>query len=227
MVYSLLSLRFDFFVLMPLRIILAIIISYLLGSIPFAYLLGRVRGVDLRKSGSGNVGATNAFRVLGPGWGAVALILDILKGVICPTLIAEYVLRNQDLSGAMMLRIVLALSVVAGHNWTIFLGFKGGKGVATSLGVFVGLSFISASLRQSLIAGIVVWAVVFLGSGFVSLASIAAAAAFPVFMLTYKSAGELSILSAFLSIFIILRHKANIYRLLHNKENCFRIFKKH
>ena len=105
--------------------------AYLIGSIPVAYIFGRVlKGLDIREHGSGNMGATNAFRVLGKGPGTMVLILDILKGIIPVTLLANVFGLRDALS-----LVIISVAAVAGHNWTVFLGFKGGKGMATSLGI--------------------------------------------------------------------------------------------
>ncbi|HDZ76626.1 MAG TPA: glycerol-3-phosphate 1-O-acyltransferase [Candidatus Omnitrophica bacterium] len=205
-----------------LKLILGIISSYLIGAIPFAYLFGRIcKGIDIRKYGSGNVGATNAFRVLGPILGIAALLCDISKGFICPTLIANYAVNTIDSSWVLSFRILLGVSAVCGHNWTLFLRFKGGKGVATSLGVIIGLAIIIAPLRIIILLTLVSWVLIFLGTGFVSLASISAACLFPILNITFNTPKELLALSLGLCLFIILRHKSNIYRLLHKQESRF------
>lgn len=204
------------------KIILSLFVSYLLGSIPCAYFLGKIfKGIDIRKHGSGNVGATNAFRVLGPLFGTVALIFDVAKGLVCPTLIADYLAMADNFSWGLSLRIILGLTAVIGHNWTIFLKFRGGKGVATSLGVVIGLATMSYSLAIVLLFLILTWLAVFLATGFVSLSSIFSALLVPVFMIIFNVPNELLILGLFLSFFIIFRHKPNIYRLLHKEEHRF------
>lgn len=205
-----------------LRIILGLLISYLIGSIPSVYILGRVfKGIDIRKHGSGNIGATNAFRVLGPVFGISALIFDIAKGVACPTLIADNLALADSHHLGMALRIIFGLTAVAGHNWTVFLNFRGGKGVATSLGVIIGLAIIAQPLKIALFFIILTWITIFLISGFVSLASIISAVLFPILMVIYRSPPELAVLSIILAVFIIFRHNSNIYRLLHHQEHRF------
>ena len=195
-----------------------IIISYLLGSIPFAYLLGRIlKGIDIRKFGSGNVGATNAFRVLGPSWGIIVLILDTLKGVISVTWVANFFLIYWDHSG-IVLRIIFGIACICGHNWTLFLRFKGGKGVATSLGVLAGLGVAVIELRFILFLVFLVWLVTFLILRFVSVASVLSAISLPIFMLIFHQSKELLILSIVLAIFIIIRHKKNLLGLLRGQE---------
>ncbi|MBU2222377.1 MAG: glycerol-3-phosphate acyltransferase, partial [Candidatus Omnitrophica bacterium] len=130
-----------------LWIIPALLVSYLIGSIPTAYIFAKVlKGIDIRKTGSGNVGATNAARILGKKTAIVILSLDILKGLLpvifLGDLISPQVGLNQE-----VLRIMLGFSSIAGHNWTIFLGFRGGKGIATTLGVLLGLTVRLAGLK--------------------------------------------------------------------------------
>ncbi len=204
------------------KIILSLFVSYLLGSIPCAYFLGKIfKGIDIRKHGSGNVGATNAFRVLGPLFGTIALIFDVAKGLVCPTLIAGYLAMADNLSWGLALRILLGLTAVLGHNWTIFLNFRGGKGVATGLGVVIGLATVSNSLVIVLVLLILTWLAVFLATGFVSLSSVFSAILVPVFMVIFNLPKELLIMGLVLSSFIVFRHKPNIYRLLHKEEHRF------
>ena len=129
------------------------VFAYLIGSIPVAYIFGRVlKGIDIREHGSGNMGATNAFRVLGKGPGMVVLILDIIKGIIPVTLLANAFGLGDALS-----LVIIAVAAVAGHNWTVFLGFKGGKGMATSLGVLIGLAIQFQGLRIILLLVTMTW----------------------------------------------------------------------
>lgn len=203
-----------------MALICAIIISYLIGSIPTAYIFGRLlKGVDIRKRGSGNVGATNAFRVLGAGFGIVVLLLDALKGLVCVAGLADYVLARGFTLNPLMLRVVLGLTAVAGHNWTVFLNFKGGKGMAVTLGVLVGLSIKFPVLRIILLAEIALWLAVFFSSRIVSLASIVSAIAFPIFFIIFKQPPYLILMSFILSLLIVFRHKSNISRLLRGQES--------
>ena len=203
-----------------MALIRAIIISYLIGSIPTAYIFGRiVKGVDIRKHGSGNVGATNAFRVLGAGFGITVLLLDALKGVVCVVNLADYVLGRGFALNSLMLRVILGLTAVAGHSWTVFLNFKGGKGMAVTLGVLVGLSIKFPVLRIILLAEIALWLAVFLSSRIVSLASIVSAIAFPVFFIIFRQPPYLVLMSLILSLLIVFRHKSNIFRLLRRQES--------
>ncbi len=201
-----------------MKILLGIFLSYLLGSIPIAFLFARIyRGIDIRKHGSGNVGATNVFRVLGKWPGIFVLLCDIAKGLIATTLLCEML----DLPHIFQ-RIMLGLSVVSGHNWTIFLKFKGGKGIATSLGVLIGFAIEYSFLRIVLAICTLIWGLTFLLSGYVSLASMVSACFLPLVMVLTNQAIELIILGVIFCIFVMLRHQGNIKRLLSGTES--RIF---
>lgn len=205
-------------------LILGLIFSYLIGSIPTAYIFGRIfKGIDIRRHGSGNVGATNAFRVLGPGMGAAVLVLDTLKGVMCVAPVADFILKQQavetqDFASLLLIRVLCGVIAVLGHSFTIFLNFKGGKGMAATLGVLIGLSLKFPVLKIILLSEILVWLMVFLFSRIVSLASLVSAVIFPVFFIVLRQPWPLILMSLGLSVFIIARHKSNIFRLLKNQE---------
>jgi glycerol-3-phosphate acyltransferase PlsY len=199
-------------------IILAIIISYLTGAIPTAYIFGRLlKGIDIRKFGSGNVGATNALRVLGKGPGIIVLILDIIKGVLPLILLGDFLLPKLTMNSEIIL-IILGLSCIVGHNWTIFLNFKGGKGIATTLGVLIGLAFRVGGLKVILGLLILTWLAIFLIARIVSLASLISALVLPLYMTLFKQSRTMIFTSIILSVFIILRHKSNLSRLFQGKE---------
>jgi len=201
-----------------LWIILGIIISYLVGSIPTAYIFGRlIKGEDIRKFGSGNVGATNALRLLGNGWGAIVLALDILKGVL-PVIILANIIGPKTALAPDFFCILIGISCICGHNWTIFLKFKGGKGVATSLGVLIGLSAKIAGLKIILGLVIFIWLITFILSRIISLSSITAALSFPLLTLLFRQSWPIVIIGLLLSIFIVFRHRPNIKRILEGKE---------
>lgn len=196
-----------------------IILSYLLGAIPFAYLFGRVyKGIDIRQFGSGNIGATNAFRVLGKIPGSLVLIFDICKGFLSITLIGNLLLKKHLSFSADLTHIVLGISCIAGHNWTIFLKFKGGKGVATSLGVLIGLSLVTPQLWRVFLLTLLIWLSVFLFSHMVSLASLVSSLAFTILTVYFRFSKELVLMSIVLCIFSFLRHQSNILRILQGKE---------
>lgn len=202
-------------------IFLAIIVSYIFGSIPTAYLYGRLfKGIDVRKSGSGNVGATNALRVLGKKAGLVVLLIDISKGIIPVVFISDFIINNNySVLSEDFIRIVLGISCILGHNWTIFLNFKGGKGVATTFGVIIGLSLRVPGL--ALIMGLVIlgWFSVFLLTRVVSLASILSSISFPVLAVVFKQTKAIVVFAILVCVFILIRHIPNIKRILQGKES--------
>ena len=204
------------FVLLPLG-------AYAVGSIPFGLLIGKAHGVDIRARGSGNVGATNVARVVGRKWGYLCFALDVLKGLM-PVLLAGRYLRGPG-AGVPALTVqavwlAVAFGAVAGHVFSFWLRFRGGKGVATSLGVVLGMY---PYFTWPGLAALGVWIVVTLVSRYVSLGSITAAAAFvPLFAAFNWPPARLWPLGAFaviMSALVILRHRANIVRLLNGTEN--------
>lgn len=197
-----------------LLLVLSVLIAYFIGAVPTAYIFGRLlKRIDIREHGSKNVGATNAFRVLGKGPGIAVLVIDILKGVV-PTV---WVARAFGIHDPMAL-VLIGLAAVVGHNWTVFLGFKGGKGVATSLGVIIGLAVQIPGVRPVLGLTLAAWLTIFLTFGYVSLASVCAATVFPFFTAAFKAPFPIQVMAILLCIFIVLRHKANIARLAKGKE---------
>jgi acyl phosphate:glycerol-3-phosphate acyltransferase len=195
------------------KMILPIITAYILGAIPFSYLLGKMlKGVDIRKVGSCNVGATNLMRNAGRPIGIAALILDILKGVIAVTIIADMFYSSSMAVNLYMFKVILGISVVSGHMWTVFLRFKGGKGVATTIGVLTGISPIAILL------GLLVWLLFALFFRYVSLASVAMALSLPVLMFFLKQPEEYIVLSLVLCGFIIYKHRSNLVRIVKGME---------
>jgi glycerol-3-phosphate acyltransferase PlsY len=199
--------------------LLSIPTAYLLGSIPFGYLLVRFfRHQDIRATGSGNIGATNVLRSGAKGLGILTLLLDLGKGfaaVVIAFLLAKH--GGLDRAGAYDLAVVAAVAAVVGHVFPIWLGFRGGKGVATALGVFLALA-----PRASLcILG--VFLVVFLLTRYVSLASIVAAAVFPIFAFSLNPHRSPIVISGvlFIALLIIVKHHANIGRLMAGTESRF------
>ena len=194
-------------------------IAYLLGSIPFGYLLVRVfRKQDIRSVGSGNIGATNVLRSGAKGLGIATLLLDCLKGAVAVVLafqIARHALLPTP--AAFDLAAAAAVAATLGHVFPVWLGFRGGKGVATALGVFLVLS------PRTIGCALLVFLTVFAISRYVSLASILAAACFPLFGFYFVSTRSPAVLFSFLFIplLIIAKHHANIRRLLAGTENRF------
>ena len=192
----------------------AIILSYLLGSFPTAYLFGKwYKGIDIRQHGSGNVGATNTFRVLGKGPGFCVLAVDILKGTAA-LLVVGPLLGVQSAAGM----VLLGVAVVCGHNWTVFLNFKGGKGIATSLGVLIGMTVGFPSLIVVLVLAVAVWAAVLFVWKYISLASVVSAALLPILMIVFDQPAELVAMGAVFCVFVIYRHRSNISRIRQGTE---------
>ena len=203
--------------------LLLIIGAYLIGAIPFGLLVGFARGVDIRRQGSRNIGATNAGRVLGRKWGLICLVLDILKGLL-PTVAAGLVLLDGDPSAAVLLRwLLVALAAVLGHVFPIYLKFQGGKGVATTIGVALG---IYPYYTIAMVVTLCCYALVRLGTGLISLGSLTIAVAFPLALYLYLVYEHYSLAqywplqtgALLLGILIIIRHRSNIQRLLRGEE---------
>jgi len=194
-----------------------LISAYLLGSIPFGYLIGRKAGkMDIRTEGSGNIGATNVARVIGLKWGVLVFVLDLLKGVLPPLILLALTSSSKP-----FLFIFAGLAAVCGHNWPLFLGFKGGKGVSTSLGAVIGLCLVFPDFWLSVIGALASWTVLFLLFRIVSIASLSAAAVFFALSLVAAVPFELKIFSLVLFGFIVLRHRSNIKSLISKKEHRF------
>jgi glycerol-3-phosphate acyltransferase PlsY len=191
--------------------------AYLLGSIPAGYLAGRARGIDIRKVGSGNIGATNAFRILGKTAGTLVLVADGLKGwmavSLLPGIAAEFCGVNLGAEPPEYLKIVAGLAVILGHNYTCWLRFKGGKGVATSAGV------LAALVPAAFVASLITWILVCLLTRYVSVASIASALVLP-FATWLAHYGLMMIcITTLMSALAIYKHKGNIARLMNGTEN--------
>jgi len=183
-----------------------IISSFLLGSIPFGYLIALFKGIDIRKYGSGNVGATNVARVLGKKYGIAVYILDFLKGFI-PTLIA---VKNFGIES--WVTTAVGLSPILGHMFSPFLHFKGGKGVATSSGVLLALSPLLGFLALAL------WFAIYKKSGFVSLGSILSAFAVMYIAGSLGYPTNVLLLVGLVAVLVLVKHKSNVERLLEGRE---------
>lgn len=185
---------------------LVILLGYLIGSIPNGLLIGKwFCHVDIRQFGSKNIGATNAFRVLGP-WPALAVFLtDALKGV-------AGVWLGQMMTGSPVGQLAGGIAAMAGHNWSIFLGFKGGRGVATGLGI------IAVLMPKITLIVFIVWAVIVYFTRYVSLGSIVGAALLPILVWLMGEKVEYLYFSLLAALFVIVRHRPNIERLLRGQE---------
>jgi acyl phosphate:glycerol-3-phosphate acyltransferase len=221
------------------------LIAFLLGSIPFGLLIAKSKGVDIRKHGSGNIGATNVLRVMGKKLGIICLLLDMLKGLI-PTLLAISLIRftgqptgmsiapllphalvfpaDQQFT-AQLLVVLSGLCAILGHNYSPWVGFKGGKGIATSAGVVIAL------MPAAIVLLIVIWILLFVITRYVSVASIGAAAALPIVTLAGSAIhGRLAdgswnkplfAFSIVIAVLAIWKHRSNIQRLRAGTENRF------
>ncbi|MEM6910731.1 MAG: glycerol-3-phosphate 1-O-acyltransferase PlsY [Verrucomicrobiota bacterium] len=191
-----------------------LLLGYLVGSIPFGYLAGRLKGLDIREHGSGNIGATNALRVLGKPVGYTVLLLDAIKGVV-PAVIARQWIGGEDAFGE-WIPLLTGILTIVGHNFTCFLGFQGGKGIATSAGV------LGALLPLELAIGLSLWIVLVFTIRYVSVASIAAAGSLPVTNALASLGGEFRLpyflATAALCLMAFLRHLPNLQRLRQGTE---------
>ena len=191
--------------------IAAVVISYLLGSIPSGYLAGRLQGVDIRAVGSGNIGATNVFRALGKTAGAIVLAADALKGFCA----CRFVPALFEAAPSENLRIAAGLSAILGHNYTCWLRFKGGKGIATSAGVLLGW------MPWSLAIVLALWLLVFGITRYVSVASISAALALPFAAWLTHASPRMIVIATLVGALAIYKHRSNIRRLLNGTEHRF------
>lgn len=196
--------------------LLWILAAYLLGATPTSYLAARLgKGIDLREHGSKNLGATNVWRVLGPKYAVPVALFDILKGWAPVALFPRWAAET-----APALTVLLGAAAIVGHVFSPYVGFKGGKGVATAGGVFLGLA------PLAVVIAVGVWAVVFYVSGYVSLGSITTAVLFPLWVwLTVADPlrrGAFVPASVVLALFIVFTHRANVRRLLAGTESRFR-----
>jgi glycerol-3-phosphate acyltransferase PlsY len=191
------------------------VVSYVLGSTPSGYLAGKVRGIDIRAMGSGNIGATNVFRVLGRAAGIAVLTADALKGFVAARFVPALTLHLFTASVARRENLALAAGVgaILGHNYTCWLRFKGGKGIATSAGV------VMAWAPEACLTALGLWGLVFVATRYVSLASIAAALILPLAVWFWNGSPTMTVVMSALSLLAIYKHKANIQRLLKGTEN--------
>jgi len=222
------------------RWIILILVAYVLGSIPFAYLFGRMKGIDIRQHGSGNVGASNIGRLVGRRWGMLCFALDVLKGVV-PVVVAGwwcgvYGDGSESLStGQMFWLMGVGVAAIVGHMAPVFLGFRGGKGVATAFGAMLGMY---PHLTWPALAGLAVWLVCVKLTRIISLSSMLAAAALPVafvvaqipsdidvvpepwskFMGSVKAGWPFLLITVLLAVLVIWRHRTNIQRLIAGTE---------
>jgi len=192
----------------------------LIGSLPTGYLAGKAKGIDVRKAGSGNIGATNVFRILGKGPGIVVLLVDFLKGVFACLLVPVAVVKFFPDSSKETLSLLSGIGAILGHNYTCWLKFKGGKGVATTGGVLFAWSPLAG------LTALVVWVTFAVVTKYVSVASIAAAISLPIAAWVWRGSSAASVgypvlvyALAALGALAIYKHKGNIQRLINGTEN--------
>lgn len=192
---------------------LLVILGYLVGSIPFGLVIGKIGGVDVRSSGSGNIGATNVNRLLGKKMGALTLVADACKAVL-PMFLATWLLSGGE--SDMLWVYATGGAAFLGHLYPIYLRFKGGKGVATALGIFLYIHPLAVFLCLGL------FVIVVKSSGYVSLGSLLTSALMPVLVYFFDGLTPAFALSLFVAVLIWLKHHVNIVRLLNHQENSFK-----
>lgn len=179
--------------------------AFLMGSIPFGVLISRIKGVDLKKVGSGNIGATNVLRTMGKAPAVLTLAGDVLKGSI-PVLAAKYLLNDLTMEG------IVGLAAILGHNFSLFLRFRGGKGVATSIGVLLIYSPFAA------VVTILIWLAVIFVTRYSSLGAIVSFGMLPLSLYVFDYAREKLIVSVMIAALLMIRHADNISRLMRGTE---------
>ncbi len=203
--------------------ILALIFAYLIGSIPTSVWLGKYyHGIDIREHGSGNAGATNTFRIFGKKLGITVLIVDVLKGWIAVKLFYVLYESGQSVDELFNLKIRLGICALLGHVFPIYVGFKGGKGVATLLGIILAIN------HEAALMSIGVFLIILVISGYVSLSSIIAGVFFPVVVMVISktSQPDMVVFALMITIAVVITHQKNIERLLSKKESRVKILKR-
>jgi acyl phosphate:glycerol-3-phosphate acyltransferase len=189
-------------------VVVSVLLAYLLGSVSFSYLFGRMlKGIDIRKHGSGNAGATNTLRVLGVGPAIAVLLLDMAKGVIAVWLPVWFG------SDQLVSQVLCGIAVIVGHNWPVYFGFKGGKGIASTIGVMATLALVPA-----LIAGLAAIAAIAL-TRYVSLGSLLFTLLMPILIIVMGLPAPVLVISLLIAVFAFVRHRSNISKLLKGQEN--------
>ena len=218
-----------------LNLVFVVVLSYLVGSIPTSIILSKlVKGIDIRQHGSGNAGGTNVFRVLGWKWGVLTIILDAVKGAIAVIVVARLYLDNFPFSNITpfddftLVQIFCGISAVIGHIWTVFAGFRGGKGIATALG------FLLTLVTIDMLLALIVFTITVSLSRYISLGSLAAAVSLPIILVVRENIFGVEIqgyqtLLPFiigLVLLVIYTHRKNIDRILKGSENKISLFKR-
>ena len=218
-----------------LNLIFVIVLAYLVGSIPTSIILSKlVKGIDIRNYGSGNAGGTNVFRVLGWKWGILTILLDALKGAVAVIVVARLYLDSfpfhniTPFDDFTLVQIICGVSAVLGHVWTVFAGFKGGKGIATGLGVLITITTLD------MVVALGIFIVVVTLSRYISLGSLIAAISVPLILIVRENIFGVDIqgyhtilpFSILLALIVVYTHRANIDRLLKGNERKISFVKK-
>lgn len=194
--------------------VVSIVLAYLIGSISTSTIISkRIARLDIREHGSGNAGATNTLRVLGLKWGLIVLAIDILKGVLA-TVLAQFLGHHN-----LFISYLAGLAVICGHNWPVFFGFRGGKGIATTIGVLLLLAFVPA-----IVAGAIALVLVFI-TRYVSLGALAFTILTVLFAAMIDHNSTETLMTFLIAALSVYRHRSNIVRLIQGQEN--RIFQRH
>jgi glycerol-3-phosphate acyltransferase PlsY len=193
---------------MEFRMVPVIVVSYLLGAIPFGYIIGRLKNIDITKTGSGNIGATNAFRILGPFPGAAVLVLDAAKAAL-----AAYI--GQTWGGTSTAALIAGGTAILGHSYSPFLNFKGGRGVACAAGVLLFL------MPRVVLIEVVIWVTIIAITRYVSWGSITIAVLLPFVIWLDGKPTSYIIFGLLIGVFVVYKHRPNIQRLLAGTENRF------
>lgn len=197
------------------------VLAYLVGSIPTSFIFARaLKGFDIRQVGSGNAGATNVFRSVGKAAGIATLLIDIVKGFFVVTFVAQFFYAYTGELDYDFFQVFLGFAAVCGHIWPVFLKFKGGKGVATTLGVAIGIA------PMLLLPSVAVWVIVFALTRYVSLASILALLVFPAVSALSGRSIYLTVFGSLICFLSIYKHKDNIARLVRGQEHKIRLGRK-
>lgn len=204
-------------------LLIIIVLSYLIGSIPTAIIVSKsLYGFDIRTRGSKNAGGTNVFRILGWKPGLIVILVDITKGIFATLIISKIVLDPIPISDPVLIQLIAGLAAIAGHIWTIFAGFKGGKGVGTAAGVFIAL------YPVAILICFVIWLGLVLTTRIVSIGSMIAALSLPIVLFIMKTNFQVEVnpilfgLSILLAFLIVFTHRSNIKRLITGTENRFK-----
>jgi len=194
-------------------------VCYLLGSIPAGYLLGKIKGLDIRKQGSGNIGFTNVYRIMGKTYGIITFIVDFLKGYLA-VILTPYLCQMFDMAASSGIKTLAGLGAIIGHNWTFILRFKGGKGVLTSTGVFFALAPLETTLT------LCAFLITVFRTHYISMGSLVSAVLLPFLTWSLSAPFPVVWLSIAAGASIFYKHLPNIKRLKAGTENSFSLFKK-